>query len=89
MLLNAVKLIYSEEMKIRIGYNVTIHGNFKLKAIKKSDRLALQRAKEEGERNTPKAEVITIRGTSYKICPKCHWKHNIQETECRYCGSQL
>ncbi len=79
----------AEELKIRIDYKVNIHGNFKLKVIRKSDRVALQKAKEENEKTMPKAEIITIRGTDYKICPKCHWKYNIEETECRYCGSQL
>lgn len=79
----------SEEMKIRIDYDVTIHGNFKLKVIRKSDKVALLEAKKIDEKIIPKAEIITIRGKAYKICPKCNWKHIIEETECRYCGSQL
>lgn len=79
----------SEEMKIRIDYDVNIHGNFKLKVIRKSDKVALLEAKKIDEKIIPKAEIITIRGKAYKICPKCNWKHIIEETECRYCGSQL
>lgn len=79
----------SEELKIRIEYNVKIHGNFKLKKINKQDRLLLKEAKERDEKNAPKAEIIEIRGKKYKKCPKCGWKHEIQQTECRFCGAQL
>ena len=79
----------SEEMKIRIDYDVKIHGNFKLKVIRKSDKLALLEAKKIDECNIPKAEIVTILGKDYKICPKCKWKHNVEESECRFCGSQL
>lgn len=79
----------SEELKIRIEYNVNIHGNFKLKKINKRDKLLLKEAKERDEINMPKAKIIEIRGKKFKICPKCGWKHEIQQTECRFCGSQL
>lgn len=79
----------SEELKIRIEYNVNIHGNFKLKKINKRDKIFLKEAKERDEINMPKAEIIEIRGKKYKKCPKCGWKHEIQQTECRFCGCQL
>ena len=79
----------SEELKIRIEYDVNIHGNFDLQSITKRDKVKLLEAKKKDELNMPKAEIIEIRGVKYKICPKCKWKHNIQETECRFCGSQL
>lgn len=81
----------SEELKIRADYNVNIHGAFtkNLKRITKQDRINLFEAKIIDEMNMPKAEIIIERGKKYKICPKCHWKHSIDEIECRFCGSQL
>ena len=79
----------SEELKIRIEYDVKIHGHFDLQSITKHDRVMLLEAKKTDELNMPKAEIIEIRGIKYKICPKCNWKHNFEETECRFCGSQL
>lgn len=79
----------SEEMKIRIDYNVNIHGNFKLKKITKKDKETLLQAKITDEENGKKPEIIEIRGKKYKICPRCGWKHEFEQTECRFCGSQL
>lgn len=79
----------SEELKIRCDYNVKIHGKFKLKRITDKDRELLLKFKIEDEENGKKAEVIEIRGKKYKICPRCGWKHSFDETECRFCGSQL
>lgn len=79
----------SEELKIRVDYNPTIHGRFRLKKITKKDRIKLLEAKIYDEMNKCLAEVIEIRGKKYKICPKCGWKHAFEETECRFCGSQL
>lgn len=55
----------------------------------KRDRIKLLEAKIYDEMNKCLAEVIEIRGKKYKICPKCGWKHAFEETECRFCGSQL
>lgn len=79
----------SEEVKIRLDYNVKVHGNFKLKRLTKQDRIKLLQAKIHDEMNKFRAKVIEERGKKYKICPRCGWKHAFEETECRFCGSQL
>jgi ribosomal protein L40E len=34
-------------------------------------------------------EIITVGKKQFVICPKCGWKHTLEEEKCRFCGQTL